>query len=105
MRFLAHDCTLQLIVGLRPTLEPLRRRSSTMRKQLEDALASIAQNLAEGSGRSGGDRPHLFRIALGSLREVGSILEVAVAFGWLADAPLAAERDRLGGLIYGLQRR
>jgi len=30
---------------------------------------------------------------------------VAVAFGWLAEAPMAAERDRLGGILYGLQRR
>jgi cation transport regulator ChaC len=39
------------------------------------------------------------------LREVNGILLAAVAFGWLADAPLAAERDRLGGILFGLQRR
>jgi hypothetical protein len=43
--------------------------------------------------------------ALGSLREVNGILLAAVAFGWLAEAPMAAERDRLGGMGYGLQRR
>ena len=40
-----------------------------------------------------------------TLREVNGILLAAVAFGWLAEAPLAAERDRLGGILYGLQRR
>jgi hypothetical protein len=39
------------------------------------------------------------------LRELNSILLAAVAFGWLAEAPMAAERDRLGGILYGLQRR
>lgn len=51
-----------------------------------------------------GDRLHLFRIALGSHRECNAVLDVAVALGWLEQAPLAAERDRLGGLLYGLQR-
>ncbi|HEU4730224.1 MAG TPA: hypothetical protein VFT22_20145 [Kofleriaceae bacterium] len=61
------------------------------------------QNVCEGSGRAGGDRPALYRYALGSLREVNGILLAAVAFGWLADAPLASERDRLGAILYRLQ--
>jgi len=35
------------------------------------------------------------------LREVNGILLAAVAFGWLAEAPLAAERNRLGGISTG----
>ena len=61
-------------------------------------------NVAEANGRVGRDRAHLFRVALGSLRELGAALEVATALGWLPAPPLAAERDRLGGLIYGCQR-
>jgi len=57
-----------------------------------------------GAGPLRGDRLHLFRIALGSHRECNAVLDVAVALGWLEQAPLAAERDRLGGLLYGLQR-
>ena len=53
----------------------------------------------------GGDRLQHFRIALGSLREVGAVLDIAAAHGWLDAPPLARERDRLGGLLYGLQRR
>jgi hypothetical protein len=51
-----------------------------------------------------GDRPQLYRYGLGSLREVNGILLAAVAFGWLAEAPMAAERDRLGAVLFGLQR-
>jgi four helix bundle protein len=93
-----------LIRGLRPTIELLRRKSPRLRRQLEDSLAGIVQNVCEGSGRAGGDRPALYRYALGSLREVNGILLAAVAFGWLAEAPLAAQRDRLGGILFGLQR-
>ncbi|MDX2093456.1 MAG: four helix bundle protein [Kofleriaceae bacterium] len=104
MRLLAFDLALSLIHSLRPTLEALRRHDAPLAKQLRTALASVALNAAEALGRTGGDRPHLFRIALGSLREVNAVLDVAIAFGYLAEAPLAAERDRLGGLLYGLQR-
>ena len=68
-------------------------------------LTSIPLNINEATGRIGGDRAHHFRIALGSLREVTAALETAEALGWIAEAPLAAERDRLGGLLWGLQRR
>jgi four helix bundle protein len=88
----------------RPTNELLRRKSPRLRRQLEDSLAGIVQNVCEGS-RADGDRPALYCCALGSLREVNAILLAAVAFGWLADPPLAAERDRLGGILFGLQRR
>jgi four helix bundle protein len=104
MPFLALDLSLNLIHGLRPTIELLRRKNPRLRRQLEDSLASVVQNVCEGSGRAGGDRPALYRYALGSLREVNGILLAAVAFGWLNDAPLASERDRLGGILFGLQR-
>jgi four helix bundle protein len=104
MPFLALDLSLDLIRGLRPTIELLRRKSPRLRRQLENSLAGIVQNLCEGSGRFGGDGPHLYRCALGSLREVNGILLAAVAFGWLDAAPMAAERDRLGAILYKLQR-
>jgi hypothetical protein len=61
-------------------------------------------SLVAGGVAAGGDRPQLYRYGLGSLREVNGILLAAVAFGWLAEAPLAAERDRLGAILFGLQR-
>ena len=105
MRLLAYDLAISLIASLRPTLAVIKRHDAALTKQLRDALSSIALNTAEANGRVGGDRLHHFRIALGSLRESGAVLDVAVAFGWLGSAPLAAERDRLGGLLFGLQRR
>ena len=77
MPFLALDLSLDLIRGLRPTIELLRRKSPRLRRQLEDSLAGIVQNVCEGSGRAGGDRPQLYRIGLGSLREVNGILLAA----------------------------
>ena len=73
-------------------------------REARRARSRRSENLAEGNGREGGDRLHHFRIALGSLREVGAVLDIAAVHGWLGEAPLAAERDRLCGMIYGLQR-
>ena len=104
MRFLAYDLALALIRALRPTLALIRRHDPRLARQLRDALSSVALNLAEGNGRFGGDRLYHFRVALGSLREAGACLDVAVAHGWLDEAPQSAERDRLCGIIFGLQR-
>jgi four helix bundle protein len=104
MRFLAYDLAIELIVALRPTIATLKRHDAALTKQFRDALGSVSLNLGEGNGRFGGDRLQHFRIALGSLREVGAVLDVAVAFGYIAEAPLGRERDRLCGMIYGLQR-
>src|SRR5213593_945911 len=104
MRFLTYDLALDVIRGLREPLAVIRRHDAALAKQGVNAVNSVALNTAEGSGRSGGDRLHHFRIALGSLREVGAVLDIAAAHGWLAAQPLAGERDRLAGMLYSLQR-
>src|SRR5262249_42356811 len=93
MSFIAYDLTIDLIRRLREPLAIIRRHDAPLAKQACNAVNSVALNLAEGSGRAGGDRQHHFRIALGSLREVGAALEIAAAHGWLASPPLSAERD------------
>jgi four helix bundle protein len=102
MRFIAYD--LSIDTSLRTTLARIKRHDAALAKQGRDALGSVPLNLNEANGRIGGDRLHHFRIALGSLREVGAVLDVAVTMGYLDEAPLIRERDRLCGIIYGLQR-
>jgi four helix bundle protein len=105
MRFVAYDLALHLIRNLPAPLAVIRRHSAALAKQGANAADSVLLNIAEGSARDGGDQLHHYRIALGSLREVSAVLDIATAHGWLDAAPLASERDRLGGVIYGLQRR
>ena len=105
MRSLVYDLSLELIAGLREPLGRIRRHDAALARQGSNAVNSVALNVAEASGRSGGDGLHHVRIALGSLREVGAVLDIAAAHGWLEAAPLAAERDRLCRLLYGRQRR
>ena len=105
MSLLAYQLSLDLVRGLRTSFAIIRRHDARLARQGIDAANSVVLNISESTGRDGGDRAHLVRVALGSLREVGAVLDIAEAHGWFADAPMAAERDRLGGILYGLQRR
>jgi four helix bundle protein len=71
------------------------RLKGPVHDQLQRAVLSIALNLSEGSGRSGKDRVHMFRIAFGSCKEVQTCL-------LLAKHPLFKKADQLGGMIYRL---
>jgi len=102
--FLAYHLAIDLVRLLREPLAVIRSHDADLAKQASRALTSVPLNVAEANGRAGRDRLHLFRIALGSLRELGAALDVAVAAGWLDEAPLAAERDRLCGILFGCQR-
>ena len=105
MRFLAYDLSLDLIRNLREPLATIRRHDAALAKQARDALNSVAMNLAEGSGRNGGDRQQHFSFALGSLRELSCAIEIATAHGWFTQPPCALERDRLGGMLWRLKQR
>jgi four helix bundle protein len=105
MRFFTYDLALDLIRTLREPLAAIRRHDAALAKQGRDALNSVALNIAEGSGRNGGDRQQHFAIAFGSLRELGSVLDIGEAHGWLEGQPCWPERDRLAGLLWSLKRR
>lgn len=105
MRFLAYDLALDLIRNLREPLAAIRRHDASLAKQARDALNSVAMNIAEGSGRNGGDRQQFFAIAFGSLRELGCALDIGAAHGWLAEPSCFEQRDRLAGMLWSLKRR
>jgi four helix bundle protein len=104
MRFVTYDLAVDLVRRMREPIDAIRRFDPDLARQASRALASVPLNVAEANGRAGRDRLHLSRVALGSLRELGAALDVATALGWLGEPPLAVERDRLCGLIYGCQR-
>jgi four helix bundle protein len=60
---------------------PSTRGTSDARDQLRRASASVALNIAEGSGKTGADRRRFFLIARGSACESAAALDVLTAFG------------------------
>jgi four helix bundle protein len=87
----------------------LVKRVPTPLKSIADqtirSAASVPANLAEGHGRFGRDRAHLWRIAYASAKEVDSHLRLLASAGAIdraaADESLAAF-DRVRAMIWRL---
>ncbi len=93
--------TLKLLVGL---FQKVSREDPDLGRQLRRAACSIALNVAEGMGVSGGNQKLRYRTALGSAREVGAALDVAEALGYIdtVDAGLRDRLDRITATLYRL---
>ena len=108
MAFVTYDVSLELVRALRPLLEVLVTKDRDLANQLRRAASSVTLNVNEGAERRGGDKPHHFRIAFGSAKEVRAALDLAVAWGYLPDGRAEAAialLDRLNRLLWGLTRR
>jgi four helix bundle protein len=73
---------IRVIAELKTVLVAIETCDRDLARQLRKAASSVALNIAEGSGSSGGTRRERYRNALGSAREVGACLDVAEAFGY-----------------------
>jgi len=103
-KFVALEIARQLIHSLRPIVEQIARRDSSLAEQLRESGSSILLNIAEGNRRSGRDRLHHFRIAAGSAAESDGALDVGAAWGYVVESELLEARsliDRQLGLLWG----
>ncbi|MBI3544126.1 MAG: four helix bundle protein [Deltaproteobacteria bacterium] len=91
-KFIAYDLALELY----NQCEGLKAKHH-VKDQLERAALSVALNLAEGSGKpTMPEKRRFYSIALGSLRETQTLLQIIKADDAI---PVA---HRLGGMIYRL---
>ena len=77
-----YDVMIRVIAELKNVMPAIETCDRDLARQLRKAASSVALNIAEGSGSSGGTRRERYRNALGSAREVGACLDVADAFGY-----------------------
>jgi len=87
-RLEAHELALQAITLVRPIIEKVARHDADLARQMRKAATSAPSNLAEGNRRKGGDRYHLFSVALGSADELKTQLRITRAWGYVPDAQL-----------------
>jgi four helix bundle protein len=76
---------IDVLRGLRPVIAQIEVHDRDLARQLRRAASSMALNTSEGSGCHGGTRRERYRNALGSARETGSCLDVALAFGYVEE--------------------
>jgi four helix bundle protein len=99
------DVALDLIRAIKPIVRKVQTQDAEEARQMKNAANSVARNVSEGWERIGKDKPHLYRIAAGSAREVRAGLLIADAWGWVdpAEMQLAmALTDRLGAMLWRL---
>ena len=78
-----YDTIVEVLGMLRPVIDAIAMHDRDLARQLRRAAGSVALNCAEGSGSSGGTRLERYRNALGSARETGACLDVALAWGYV----------------------
>ena len=81
--FDAYDVAVEIAREMRAIVVVIRRSDRSLADQTRRATQSIGLNVAEARGRSGADRTHAFKVALGSAQEARGGLDQASAWGYL----------------------
>jgi four helix bundle protein len=92
-----YSTILEVLRALRPVVAAIEVHDRDLARQLRRAAASVALNMQEGSGSHGGTRRERYRNALGSARETGACLDVAMALGYVehVDAGILDALDKV----------
>jgi four helix bundle protein len=78
-----YSTVIEVLRALRPVIDDIEKNDRDLARQLRRASASVALNMQEGGGSHGGTRLERYRNALGSARETGACLDVAMALGYV----------------------
>ncbi len=101
-----YETMLDVLRMLRPVIAQIEKHDRDLGNQLRRASSSVPLNLAEASGSAGGTRSLRYRTALGSAREVGACIDVALAMGYVdvVDGRLMAGLDVVVGVLVKVVR-
>lgn len=89
-----------------PVIKQIQTHDRNLADQLRRAVTSVALNLAESDGQTGGHRKQRRLTALGSAREVVACLEIASALTYIepVSADVNGRLDHVIGTLVNLTR-
>ena len=101
-----YTAMIDVLSPLRPVLGQIERHDRDLGRQLRRASASVALNIAEGSGSTRGTKKARYGTALGSARETRACLDVAIALGYCGqvDGRLLSRLDEVRAMLGALVR-
>ena len=99
-----YETALEVIRLLRPVIAEIRRHDPHHAQQLQDASKGVAACIAEGSYSRGRNRNTLYHRALGSAKESGSWLDIALACGYIesVDPRIRAGLSSICAVLYSI---
>ncbi len=103
---IVYQVIVEVLQLLRPVVRGIEKHDRDLARQLKRASTRVLLNVGVGSGTGGGSRMERYRTALGSARETGACLDVAVALGYVAvvDAGLLGQLDEVRAMLSALVR-
>ena len=100
---IAYTVSVELIQNLRNLVPIIKRHDRDLADQIHRAATSVALNLSEGQRLTAGNQRRHYELAHGSANEVKGALDLAVAWGWVADTTAPRRTlDRLLALLWRL---
>ena len=98
---------IQLCRDCAPIIKLIQTHDRNLADQLRRAVTSVALNLAESDGQSGGHRTQRRLTALGSAREVAACLDIATALSYVepVTSDVNGRLDHVIGTLVNLTRR
>ena len=96
---------LHLIRNLQPLITAIAVHDAGLARQLGRSSKSVYLNLAEGTGRRGGNRRERYETALGEIKETRAGLRLADALGYIVlDARMDDRADKIAATLWKLAR-
>ena len=108
MALIVHQVALDMVIEIKPLIDRIARHDRSLATQLRRCASSVPLNIAEGAYSRGGNATARFQDAAGSAAETRSALQVATAWGYVAQdsATLVdAKLDRVLAMLWGLSHR
>ncbi len=95
-----HQIAIEFVAWTECLFESCRGKASSAKRHLEEASASIPNNIAEGNGKwSKRDRERFVEIARGSALECASCLDVLVARRRVDQPQIAPGKEKLHSVV------